>query len=88
MIANMQSIHEPEAELSTLEEAFEDAEVVREYLERKRKFQSEQSIALRVPLQAVIEAIDQMEEPVLQQVAQHVERRLALIALPLLAEAQ
>ena len=85
---NMQRIHEPEAELSTLEEALEDAEVVRAYLERKRQIQSGQSITLRVPLQAVIEAIDQMEEPVLQQVAQHVERRLALIALPLLAEAQ
>ena len=50
MVANMQRIHEPEAELSTLEEALEDAEVVRAYLERKRQIQSGQSITLRVPL--------------------------------------
>ncbi len=49
-IANVQSIHEPEAELSTLEEALEDAEVMRAYLKRKQKIQAEPSVNLRVPL--------------------------------------
>ena len=82
MPANGQSIHEPEAELSTLEEALEDAEVMRAYLKRKQKIQAEPSINLRVPLWVVIEAIDQMEESALQQVVQHVEKRLVYIALP------
>ena len=88
MEANVQSIHEPEAELSTLEEALEDSEVMRTYLERKRKIQSEQSVSLRVPLRVVIEAIDQMEEPALRQIVQQVEKRLVHIASPTHAEAQ
>lgn len=83
MNSQIKSIHEPEAELLTLDEVLESAEVVHEYLARKHQLQPEQSIALRVPLQVVIEAIDRMEEPALRQVVQHVERRLALIASPL-----
>lgn len=78
METKLQSVHEPEAELSTLEEAIEDAEVMNAYLKRERVL-PELSIALRVPLQVVIEAIDQMEEPALRQVVQHVEKRLAEI---------
>ncbi len=88
MLAEVKSIHEPEAELLTLDEVLEGAEAVRRYLERKRKIQSEQSISLRVPLWVVIEALDQMEEPALRQVVQHVEKRLASITSPAYAEAQ
>lgn len=87
MTPQLNHIHEPDAELLSLEEVLESAEVVRAYLERKDQLQPDQSIALRVPVQAVIEAIEQMEEPALRQVAQHVERRLAIIALPTLVEA-
>ncbi len=88
MLAEVKSVHEPEAELLTLDEVLEGAEAVRRYLERKRNIQSEQSISLRVPLWVVIEAIDQMEEPALRQVVQLVEKRLASIASPAYAEAQ
>ena len=88
MRSEVKSIHEPEAELVTLDEVLEGAEVVRTYLERKRKIQSEQSVSPRVPLWVVIEAIDQMGEPALRQVVQHVEKRLASIVSPAHAEAQ
>jgi hypothetical protein len=80
MTSQGNNIHEPEAELLTLDEVLESAEVVREYLERKYRVPSEESIALRVPLHVVIEAIDQMEERALRQIEQHVEKRLAQIA--------
>jgi PII-like signaling protein len=80
MPAEAKSVHEPEAELLALDEVLEGAEVVRTYLERKGKIQSESTISLRVPLWVVIEAIDQLEEPVLRQVVQHVEKRLTLVS--------
>ena len=71
------SVHEPEAELLSADDAIEDAEQLRVLL--RREGQAEPAVAVRVPLWALLEAVDHLEATALQQIAQHAEERLAII---------
>ena len=68
-------VHEPEEEFLSAEDAIEDAERLDALFRRRR--QSEQLVALRVPLSALMEAIDQLELEDLRKVGKRVEERLA-----------
>ena len=67
---NPKSAHEPEEELIDAEEVLAGAADVREMV-RQRK-----GVALRVPLWALLDAIDALDRRDLQQVARRVEHRL------------
>ncbi|MBM3234712.1 hypothetical protein FJZ31_00255 [Candidatus Poribacteria bacterium] len=69
------SVHEPEAELLNAEDAIQDAERLRAMFQKRR--QAEQSVPLRVPLSALLEALDHLEPEALRQVAQRASERLA-----------
>ena len=70
-----QSVHEPDEELLSAEDAIEDAERLDTLFRRGR--QAEQLVALRVPLSTLMEAIDQLELEDLRKVSRRVEERLA-----------
>lgn len=74
-MAQVRTVHEPEAELLTADDAIQDAERLR-VLFRQQK--AEQPVSLRVPLWVLLEAIDQLEPEALRQVAQRAEERLAI----------
>jgi hypothetical protein len=78
----MGSVHEPEAELVGYKETLED------YAHLKSLFDiedaQEPSLSLRVPLSAMLDAIDHMQVDALRQVARRAQSRLA--ALHTLAE--
>lgn len=67
---NPKSAHEPEEELIDAEQVSASAAEVREMV-RQRK-----GVALRVPLWALLDAIDALDPHDLQQVARRVENRL------------
>ena len=67
---NPKSAHEPEEELIDAEEVLAGAAEVREMV-RQRK-----GVALRVPLWALLDAIDALDPRDLRQVARRVEHRL------------
>ena len=75
MTTPQQSVHEPEEELLSAEDAIEDAERLDALFRRRR--QTEQLVALRVPLSTLMEAIDQLELEDLRKVGRRVEERLA-----------
>ncbi len=75
MMAEGKSVHEPEAELLSAEDAIQDAERLRVLFRRHR--QAEQSVPLRVPLWVLLDAIDHLEPEALRQVGRRVEERLA-----------
>lgn len=68
------SVHEPKARLLSAEDAVADAARLRDVL---RQRMAGRAVPVRVPLQALLEAIDSLEPGDLQQVAERVERRLA-----------
>jgi len=75
MMMHRGSVHEPEAELLNAEDAIQDAERLRAMFQKRR--QAEQSVPLRVPLSALLEALDHLEPEALRQVAQRASERLA-----------
>ena len=77
MTTPQKSVHEPEEELLGAEDAIEDVERLDALFRRRR--QTEQLVALRVPLSTLVEAIDQLELEDLRQVGRRVEERLAAV---------
>lgn len=73
MKAKSGKAHEPEAKLLGAEDALHDAARLREALR-----QSERAVLMRVPLQALLDAIDALEPSELQRLAERVDKRLAL----------
>jgi len=64
-------VHEPEAELLSAEEAIEDAARLRILFRRR-----ERAVPVRVPLWALLEAIDHLEPDELIHVVRRAEERL------------
>ncbi len=75
MMAQRGSVHEPEAELLSADDAIHDAERLRALFQKRR--QAEQPVPLRVPLWALLEALDHLEPEALCQVVQRASERLA-----------
>jgi hypothetical protein len=72
MKANLPNpVHEPDAELVSAEDAVQDAARLRAVLRQR-----ERSVQLRVPLSALLDALDALEPKELRQVAQHAQERL------------
>lgn len=67
---NPKSAHEPDEELIDAEEVLAGAADVRELVQQRKV------VALRVPLWALLDAIDALDRRDLQQVARRVEHRL------------
>jgi hypothetical protein len=68
-------IHEPEARLVSAEESIQDALQLQEVRAAMRR--SLQSVSVRVPMWALLEALDSLEPPESQQIARRVQERLA-----------
>jgi hypothetical protein len=75
MMAQRGSVHEPEAELLSAEDAIHDAERLRALFQKQRRV--EQSVPLRVPLSVLLEALDHLEPEALRQIVQQASERLA-----------
>ena len=73
MMLRNTSVHEPEAELLTAEDAIEDSARLRAWLRQPK----EQVVSLQVPLWALLDAIDHMSPDELRQVARRADERLA-----------
>jgi hypothetical protein len=71
------TVHEPDAELLSAEDAIHDAERLSVLFHERGH--TEQAIALQVPLSILLEAIDQLDSTSLRQIAQRVEERLAVV---------
>jgi len=76
MMEQVKSIHEPEAELLSAEEAVQDAARLSAVIRGGRRA-SERAVPVRVPLWALLEALDVLEPPELDKVAHRVQERLA-----------
>ena len=72
----MADVHEPDAELLSADDALQDAKRPPAVL---RQRQREHSVPLRVPLSALLEALDALEPKELQQVVRHAQERLLTI---------
>lgn len=70
-MSKMGSVHEPEAELHSAEDAIEDAARVRAWFREQ-----EHAVSLRVPLSALLEALDNLQPNELREVARRAEERL------------
>jgi hypothetical protein len=68
-------IHEPEAELVSAEESMQDTLRLQEARVTMRH--SLQAVSIRVPMWALLEALDSLEPPESQQIARRVQERLA-----------
>lgn len=66
-------VHEPEAKLLGDKDALQDAARLREALRR-----SDRAVVMRVPLQALFDAVESLEPIELEQLAKRVEKRLAI----------
>jgi len=77
-MGEQKSIHEPEVPLLSAQDAIQDAERLRSLLQRNRQ-RAEREVQLRVPLTAIIEAIDQLKANELRLLAQRLEERLASV---------
>ena len=76
---NMQShsVHEPDEELLSAEDAIQDAERLRmHYRSRSR---TDEGVALKVPLSVLLDAIDHLEPSALRKVMQRASDRLASV---------
>lgn len=71
-------VHEPGARLLSAQDAIRDAEQLRGLLRRNRE-QADREVQLRVPLTAIIEAIDQLGDAELRLLAQRLEERLVTV---------
>lgn len=78
MMRDQESVHEPGARLLSAQDAIRDAEQLRGLLRRNRE-QADREVQLRVPLTAIIEAIDQLGDSELRLLAQRLEERLATV---------
>lgn len=70
------SVHEPEAQLLSAQDAIQDAERLRALLLRNRQ-RAEREVQLQVPFTVILQAIDQLEPGELRMSAQRLEDRLA-----------
>jgi len=77
MKSKMGSVHEPEAELLSAEDAIQDAARLRALLRQRRL--AERAVSIRVPLWALLEAMDHLEPDDLRQALERAEKRLAAI---------
>ena len=77
-MAQKGSVHEPEAELLSAEDAIQDAEQLRMMFRQRRR--AEESVPLRVPLWVLLEALDSLEPEALHEVVQRAEARLAMVS--------
>jgi len=77
MMAQKGSVHEPEAELLSAEDAIQDAEQLRIMFRQRRR--AEESVPLRVPLWVLLEALDSLEPEALHEVVQRAEARLEMV---------
>jgi len=77
-MGEQKSIHEPEVPLLSAQDAIQDAERLRSLLQRNRQ-RAEREVQLRVPLTAIIEAIDQLKANELRLLVQRLEERLASV---------
>ena len=75
MTRNTGSVHEPEAELLSAEDAIQDAERLRTLFRQQR--QTAQPVQLQMPLWVLLEALDHLEPEALRLVARRAEERLA-----------
>lgn len=71
-------VHEPEAALHNVQDAFQDAEGLRVLLQRNRQC-TEREVQLRVPFAVIIEALNQLDVSELRLLAQRLEERLAAV---------
>ena len=76
MNAKARQVHEPEAELANAKEALDDAARL------LRVIGTLPTVPIRVPLWALLEAIDALEPPDLQQIVRRVNERLASFGRP------
>ena len=74
----VKSVHEPEAKLLSAEDAIQDAARLSAAMRGRRA--SERAVPVRVPLWALLEALDVLELPELNQVAHRVQERLASVS--------
>mgnify|MGYP001606889120 FL=1 len=77
MMTQIGSVHEPEAELLSAEDAIQDAKRLRVLFRQQRR--AERPVSLRMPLWVLLEALDNLEPEALRQVAQRAEERLAAV---------
>jgi|GEM_PF-1916799 len=70
------SVHEPEAQLLSAQDAVQDARRLRELLSCNRQ-QVRQGVQLQVPFATIIEAVDRLEDVQLRLLAQQLKKRLA-----------
>ena len=75
MTISQKSVHESDEELLSADDAIEDAQRL-DALFRGRR-QTEQLVAVRVPLSALMEAIDQLELEDLHKIRERISERLA-----------
>jgi len=68
------SVHEVEAELLNAEDAIQDAVRLRAWFRQRQ--QAERVVLVRVPLWALLEAIDHLEPDALRRVTRRAEERL------------
>jgi hypothetical protein len=73
-----ESMHEPEAQLLSGQDAIQDAERLQALLRRNRE-RAGRKVQLRVPFTVIIEALDQLEAGELCLLAQRLEERLAVV---------
>lgn len=73
-----ESMHEPEAQLLSGQDAIQDAERLQALLRRNRE-RAGRKVQLRVPFTVIIEALDQLEAGELRLLAQRLEERLAVV---------
>ena len=66
------SVHEPEAELLSAEDAIDDANRLRSWMQKQRSSDS----VVYIPLHLLLDAIDHLEPEALRQVVQRAEERL------------
>ena len=77
-MSEQKSVHEPEAQLLSGQDAIQDAERLRALLRRNRQ-RAEREVQLRVPFTVIIEAIEQLEAGELRLLAQKLDEQLAVV---------
>ncbi len=77
-MGEQKSVHEPEAQLLSGQDAIQDAERLRALLRRNRQ-RAERDVQLRVPFTVIIEAIEQLEAGELRLLAQKLDEQLAVV---------
>ena len=71
------SVHEAEAKLLSAEDAIQDAARLRALY--RQQLQAGRAVLMRVPLWALLEAIDHLEMDELRQAVERAEKRLAAV---------